>query len=1061
MLRRIDVTTQLYYDIGQELVFNPLRRSFEYRTVSDYDSLITIQISTGARIYALGGNDTVRGSMGVDTIDGGDGDDHLEGGGGIDFLFGGNGNDVFLVRSPGDHGLLELVSGDAGFDTMLFEGPGTFVVSPLTRSVELFKLGNKDGSPATVNSNLVGTLLTYGAIFEGNDGSNIILGSVSSDTIRGLGGSDFLVGLAGNDSMQGGAGFDVLLGDGIGLGDIGKLLSLVFGLDTDSFSGLTGILDSALSLLTGRGNDSLDGGDGSDILYGASGNDWLWGGSGLDLLIGGKDDDVIRGGTNAGGGLELDLAGYFLADGSVTVNLATGTASGADGNDTLSEVEGVLGSHYDDDLTGGTSPLTLVMGLDGNDRIQGTDKADNGQTAINLLIGGAGNDTIKGAEGAFNVIAGDGINLFDFLADVPLLGGIIDLLPAPLRSLFTLNDGDDSLEGSNGTDLIIGGGGDDHIQGKGGTDLLFGGSGNDVFLVTQPGDHTLLELTVGNEGFDTMLFQGPGTFVVSPLTFSVELFKLGNKDGTPASDNANLIGTLLTYGAEFQGNEGTNIILGSVFDDTIYGYGGTGILVGLAGDDSITGGDDFDILLGDGILLGDIQKLLNLIFGLDTSAFDGLTDIPDSALELLTGRGNDSLDGAGSTDILYGGAGNDDLWGGSGLDLLIGGKDNDMIDGGDGDLDLAGYLFADGGVMVNLATGMASGADGDDTLSNVEGLLGSHFNDTLTGSDSTYTLILGLDGDDQIQATAKSNSLTHVNLLIGGNDNDIIQGADGALNVIAGDGLSLADVGTAISGIPIIGPIFGPLLSDALDGLIPDDLIPLLGQGNGNDSLVGSSEIDLIFGGDGNDTIKGLGNSDILDGGDGDDQIDGDDGLDVINGGNDADILRGLGGNDNINGDAGADQITGGAGGDRMSGGDGADTFIYTAASEAGVPQINVGNGLSFNQGTRALAGAAAQLAGTIGGTYDLITDFNILEDKIDLSAIDAISGGADDAFTFDGTFSNGGLGSLSGRPTDGQVKYQATGGLTYVAANIGGSNNDLVLVLQGELALSATNFIL
>ena len=50
------------------------------------------------------------------------------------------------------------------------------------------------------------------------------------------------------------------------------------------------------------------------------------------------------------GGLGTDAASYQNASGGVTVNLSTGTATGADGNDTLNTIEQVYSSGFDDFL---------------------------------------------------------------------------------------------------------------------------------------------------------------------------------------------------------------------------------------------------------------------------------------------------------------------------------------------------------------------------------------------------------------------------------------------------------------------------------------------------------------------------------------------------------------------------------------------------------------------------------------------------------------------------------------------------------------------------------------
>jgi len=83
-----------------------------------------------------------------------------------------------------------------------------------------------------------------------------------------------------------------------------------------------------------------------ELLTGTSGDDALNGSGGNDTLIGGGGNDTLNGGAG------VDTADYSTALGPVTVNLATGTATGAAGNDTLINIENVRGTAFDDNLIG-------------------------------------------------------------------------------------------------------------------------------------------------------------------------------------------------------------------------------------------------------------------------------------------------------------------------------------------------------------------------------------------------------------------------------------------------------------------------------------------------------------------------------------------------------------------------------------------------------------------------------------------------------------------------------------------------------------------------------------
>ena len=134
-------------------------------------------------------------------------------------------------------------------------------------------------------------------------------------------------------------------------------------------------------------------------------------------------------------------------------------------------------------------------------------------------------------------------------------------------------------------------------------------------------------------------------------------------------------------------------------------------------------------------------------------------DDPRSLIEnAIGGSGNDILVGNQANNMLAGGAGNDilgsldgndTLMGAVGNDVLDGGAGNDIEDGGAAGSDTAAYLDAPGGVTVSLVLqGSAQNtvAAGIDTLTNIENLIGSLFNDTLRG-DANANILSGLDGE--------------------------------------------------------------------------------------------------------------------------------------------------------------------------------------------------------------------------------------------------------------------------------------------------------------------------
>ena len=164
-----------------------------------------------------------------------------------------------------------------------------------------------------------------------------------------------------------------------------------------------------------------------------------------------------------------------------------------------------------------------------------------------------------------------------------------------------------------------------------------------------------------------------------------------------------------------------------------------------------------------------------------TNGNDNIVGREDGAI--ISGRdGDDKLAGREAADGLDGGNGNDNLLGYGGNDVLAGGAGNDRLDGGAG-VDTVNYVSAGSAVTVSLAvtTAQNTGGAGTDTISGVENLAGSSFDDRLTGS-SGANVIEGGRGNDQIYGGAGNDSC------YGGDGNDRIQGDAGADLMFGGSG---------------------------------------------------------------------------------------------------------------------------------------------------------------------------------------------------------------------------------------------------------------------------------
>ena len=276
---------------------------------------------------------------------------------------------------------------------------------------------------------------------------------------------------------------------------------------------------------------------------------------------------------------------------------------------------------------------------------------------------------------------------------------------------------------------------------------------------------------------------------------------------------------------------------------------------------------------------------------------------PDSIVgtdgaDVLNGTsGADTMDGCDGPDELHGLAGDDRMQGGAGDDSLQGQAGHDILDGGAG-IDTASYQSAAGDVSVYLNFGLSRGADGRDTLVNVENLRGSDFDDRLIG-DGGSNSFLGGDGNDIIKGKGGDD------LFSGENGDDRMRGADG-VDTMNGD--SGADI--------------------------------LLGL-SGDDVLRGSTGTDYIYGGRDSDLVEGGSDDDFLRGNLGNDTMHGGSGADDMRGGGHNDVLNGDAGDDFLLGEGGSDSLSGGAGNDTLFGGFGSgqfdsrqDTFIFASTAD-------------------------------------------------------------------------------------------------------------------------------
>ncbi|PWW03694.1 Ca2+-binding RTX toxin-like protein [Hoeflea marina] len=532
--------------------------------------------------------------------------------------------------------------------------------------------------------------------------------------------------------------------------------------------------------------------------------------------------------------------------------------------------------------------------------------------------------------------AGEGLSDFKLGQDKGLMiaGGVASdlLIGTLLDDVLEGLDGDDALDGNAGNDILYGGKGNDRLFGREGDDTLHGGTGNDTLD--------------GGEGSDTASYADATAAVVVDLLAKTAtggggtdtMVSIENATGSDFDD--------VIYGDmaanKLIGGDGADQLFGRDGNDQIWGGRGDDIVTGATGDDELYGGDGNDLLrggVGDDLLFGDAgDDILNGGAGNDTASFDGSTLAGGVVVSLVTGiatssSGTDTLIdienivGTEFDDQLTGDAGVNLLMGGDGDDLLEGGLGNDKLDGGRGS-DTASYHGAGTGVTVDLAAGTATGGAGSDTLSGIENVIGSSFDDVLKG-DGNNNVLEGGRGNDTLAGGGGTDTASYVHVTgglgvtvdlaagtaTGGAGSDTLSGIENVTgsnfdDVLTGDdGNNVLEGGLGNDRLSGGGGIDTASFIHATASVVVD--LGAVGQGGIVTARVGASEVDeligieMIYGGGFGDTLTGDANGNLLDG---------------------------AGGSDVLNGGAGNDVLIGGAGDDRMSGGAGSDMFMVWAA---------------------------------------------------------------------------------------------------------------------------------
>ena len=820
---------------------------------------------------------------------------------------------------------------------------------------------------------------------EGGEGDDDIEGRGGNDALTGRGGNDRLIGGAGDDTIDGGRGADTI--DGGPNGANGDTLSYASsraavrvnlgreeyrGGDAqgDKISNIENVIGSshndwirgnvwANRLTGGAGNDTIMGGGGSasdgDILRGGAGNDALYGGDGNDTLEGGAGADRLFGGPDE------DTISYEGSKSGVEIRLRNGHASGGDARgDVYKDVEHVIGSAYNDKLSGSHRPTTGVTtgagdntlrggrgndqlyGGSGNDRLYGDAGVDRvfGGEDDDSLYGGAGNDWLQGGPDADLLEGGDGADR--------LYGGA----PTPYAGSAGRAD-DDTLKGGKGNDILYGGAGDDVLEGGEGDDTLFSGPGADRLD--------------GGAGEDTVSYDGSDEKVRVDLTIATaggaaaDPQNPSDADGDGFRGIENVIGS--RRGDTIIGDDNANKLWGRAGYDTINGAGGNDFIEGGDGGDTIDGGPGVDTL-SYATSNDRVRVQLDATAQTSTGNEDGHAEGDRiTNIEIIIGSNYDDRIIARGSDAnqFFGGRGNDRIIAGGGSDLVMGGPGADTLDGDENsyqsaprDSDTLSYVTSRGSVTIDLsnqyssatdpsdhyATGSGGDASGDKFrgFENIQGGMGS---DRLTG-DQHNNVLWGGPGADTLNGGG--TTLPGPDGRIGTSDDVTATDQDTisyeaspsgvTINLVTGTGRGGDAEGDRFSNIEwVVGSAHDDTFIASTTGQVfhggenakDDPETKNVDESKDNDTV---SYANLRDGGATKDMAQpGLDNIENLIGSDATDNLWGDANANRLEGGGGHDGLVGRGGNDVLVGGSGNDTMVGGAGSDLLIGGGGADAL--------------------------------------------------------------------------------------------------------------------------------------
>lgn len=619
-------------------------------------------------------------------------------------------------------------------------------------------------------------------------GSNVIIGGKDAKNyIFGGGGNDHIIG---GDTVTGTENY--LFGDG------GRIV----------FDG-SKINPVRYDLFDEGGEDVIYGGMGIDFIYGGAGKDHIDGGAGADEIHAGKGNDVVYGGSGNDKIYGDDGVDIIFGDRPADSNMKI---AAEDNKSTVfpyfyvsEELKG--DGHADVVLNAFPLPTNpkyaaeLKDLIDNRKVIAPAETLEDGTTVPaetksyfnDLKDSQNGEDTIHGGFGSDIIFGDDGVNGTASTGKTDYLYGDAD------NDFIDGDGGNDEIYGDSGADVIYGGQGDDTIDGGADNDIIFGDDGLQDFADSEKGTSTnSLYKTSADLKDEAMSQEQENVFGYGISSFAQQFGIFSNAKSNAQGGNDTIIA----------GN-GSDIVDGQSGDDSY--------IVNMKGEANLgyttvleTGSDASDVLTvngtsgNDDLLVRASNKGLGSV-SLVPKQKDEYTDAEKSKIERVNFWKNAGVENAGVENLsLNAGAGNDTI-------AIDGTLSTLSIDAGAGnDNIVVGQLFKSD--RKNTVEANVADLDEFDTTATSQGFV--------SNGVQHATSIEGGAGNDTFTLLHTSAALS----LLGGAGND-------AFNI---QSLQHVDSNGELAGIVMNGPV-------SVIGGVGHDTLNLAGS-DGDDDFVITEE---------------------------------------------------------------------------------------------------------------------------------------------------------------------------------------------------------------------------